>query len=162
MTNTVSNTTSVSKAGDRTIEIAREFDAPPSLVFRAFTDAALITRWWGPRSRTTLVDSIEPRAGGVWRFRTHDADGNEYGFHGVFHAVHNERQIVRTFEFEGEPDHVSLDTTTFAPADGNRTRVTAVSVFQSPEDCDAMLASGVEAGIVEFYEQMDELLRELR
>jgi uncharacterized protein YndB with AHSA1/START domain len=162
MTNTVSNTTSVSKAGDRTIVITRDFDAAPSLVFRAFTDPALIARWWGPRSLTTVVDRIEPRAGGVWRFRNHDAAGNEYGFHGVFHAVHDDRQIVRTFEFEGEPDKVSLDTTTFAPVGGNRTRVIAVSVFQSPEDCDAMLASGVEAGVVEFYEQLDELLREPR
>jgi uncharacterized protein YndB with AHSA1/START domain len=161
MSSAISDTTRISKAGDRGIVITREFDAPPALVFRAYTAPDLIPKWWGPRRLSTTVDVMDARPGGSWRFVQHDDEGNEFAFHGVFHTVVRDRQIAQTFEWEGMPDHVSLDTTTFEAIDG-RTRITAVSVFQTPEDRDGMMASDMEVGVNEGYERIDELLLTLQ
>lgn len=142
------------------IIISREFVAPRDLVFRAYTDPELLVRWLGPRAHTMTIDHFEPRHGGTWRYRSYDEDGNEFGFHGVFHGDPSPEVIVQTFEYEGTPGHVVLETATFDQLDG-RTLVRTVSSFQSVEDRDAMIESGMEWGIRESHERMDELLTHL-
>ena len=95
------------------ILITREFNAPRDLVFRAYTDPELIVQWLGPHGTTMKIDRYEVRDGGMWRYVSLDADGAEYGFHGVFHGTPSPDSMVQTFEFEGWPGHVSLETATF-------------------------------------------------
>ena len=143
------------------IVITREFDAPRDLVFRAYTDPELLVQWLGPRDLTMTIDQYDVRDGGKWRYLHKDAEGNEYGFHGVFHGTPSPDGTVQTFEFEGVPGHVSLDTLTLEERDG-RTLVRSVSSFQSVEDRDAMVASGMERGVHDSDERMEELLTRLQ
>jgi uncharacterized protein YndB with AHSA1/START domain len=140
------------------IVITREFDAPPERVFRAHTDPDLVVQWLGPRRLTMRVDKFDARTGGSYRYIHSDDDG-EYAFHGVFHEVRPVDRIVQTFTYEGVPDGVSLETMTFEDL-GGRTRLVAKSICDSIEDRDAMIASGMEYGVREAYEQLDELLGE--
>ena len=139
------------------ITITREFDAPRDLVFRAHVDPELLVQWLGPRDLTTTIDRYDTRDGGTWRYVQKDADGNEYGFHGVFHGTPSPEAIVQTFEFEGVPGHVMLDTTTLEQRDG-RTLMRTVSSFQSVEDRDGMIASGMEHGVRDSGDRLEELL----
>ena len=140
-----------------TIVITREFEAPRDRVFRAYTDPDLLVQWLGPRRLTMTIDRFEPRSGGSYRYLHVDDDGSEYGFHGVFHEVRPEERIVQTFTYEGWPDGVSLETATFEDL-GDRTRLRITCVYDSLESRDAMVASGMESGVREGYEQLDELL----
>lgn len=144
--------------GKQDIVFKREFDAPRDIVFRALTDPALIPSWWGPRAYKTIVDEMEARVGGRWRFITR-SDTFETGFHGVYHEVSVER-IVQTTEWEGMPGHVGLETATLEEHDG-RTSLTAIALFPSVEDRDANVANGMEAGSRETYDRLDELVRGL-
>lgn len=103
-------------------------------------------------------------SGGRWRFVQRDQDGNEFSFRGVTHEVLAPERIIGTFEFEGLPEsgHVLLETTRFEVLPGGRTRITAHSVFQSVEDRDGMVASGMESGVVDGYERLDEILANLQ
>ena len=143
------------------IIVTRTFDAPRELVFRAHTDPELLVQWHGPRDLTLSVDRYDVRDGGRWRLVHTDADGNQYGFHGVFHGTPSPDAIVQTFEFEGAPGHVKLDTTTFQQHD-NGTLVRTVSAFQSVTDRDAMIAMGMERGVRDSNERLDELVTKLR
>ena len=107
----------------------REFNAPRDLVLRAFTEPDLLVQWLGPHRLTMTIETFEPRAGGTWRYIHSDDDGNAYGFHGVFHNDPSLDGFVQTFEFEGAPGHVSLDTLTLEDRDG-RTVVRTNSLFQ--------------------------------
>ncbi len=142
------------------IRINTTYNAPRELVFKAYTDPDLIPQWYGPRYLTTEIDKLEARAGGRWRFLNYDPEGNVYAFHGVFHEVAAPDRIVQTFEYEGMPGHVVLETAVFEDI-GGRTRVVTQSVFQSIEDRDGMAASGMEVGINEGYERLNELLATL-
>ena len=139
------------------VVMTREFDAPRELVFRAYIDPDLIPRWWGPRYLTTTVDRMDVRAGGSWRFVQRAPDGAIHGFHGVYHLVQPPERIVQTFEYEGEPGHVLLETVTFEDL-GGRTRITTQTVFQSLRDRDGMVASGMESGVVESMDRLEQLL----
>jgi uncharacterized protein YndB with AHSA1/START domain len=139
------------------IIITRDFDAPRDLVFRAFTEPALLAQWLGPRELAMTVDRYETHDGGRWRYVHADPDGIEFGFHGVFHGDPSPEAIVQTFEFEGAPGHVKLDTTTLEH-NGAGTLVRTVSAFPSVEDRDAMIASGMERGTRESDERLAELL----
>jgi uncharacterized protein YndB with AHSA1/START domain len=143
------------------IIVAREFDAPRELVFRAHVDPDLLPRWLGPRELRMTVDRWEARDGGHWRYTHTAADGAEYGFRGVFHGDPTQDSIVQTFEYEGAAGHVALQTTTFTEHDG-RTLVRTVSAFQSVEDRDAMVESGMEHGAVDAGDRLDELFAQLR
>ena len=143
------------------IEITREFDAPREFLFRAHTDPELLVQWLGPRGLTMTVDRLEARDGGTWRYTHRDADGNEYGFHGVFHGTPSPDGIVQTFEFEGLPGHVSLEWLTFEERGDGRTLLRANSVYQSVADRDGMIQSGMESGVNEGYERLDELIARL-
>ena len=156
-----SATTKVTLLSDRKILITREFDAPRELVFKAMTDPALISRWWGPRNYTTVVDKMDVRPGGAWRFVHRTADGNEYGFRGEYREVVPPERIVQTFEFEPMAGHISVETATFTERDG-RTLLTVRSVFSTKEDRDGMVQSGMEKGLAETHDRFAELLVELR
>ncbi|TLX95948.1 MAG: ATPase [Thaumarchaeota archaeon] len=148
------------ESGRQELFITREFDAPRELVFKAFTDPKLYTQWLGPRRYTMNLEKFEPRSGGMWRYTHKDKDGNEFGFHGVYHEVLAPERMIDTFEFEGLPEkgHVSLETAKFMELPGGRTRVTMQSVFQSIADRDGMMQSGMEEGVNDSFDRLDELL----
>jgi uncharacterized protein YndB with AHSA1/START domain len=147
----------VIEPGKQEVTITRVFDAPRELVFRVLTDPKLIPQWWGPRDLSTVVDAMDVRPGGVWRFLNVDADGNEYGFHGVYHEIVPPERLVYTFEYEGVPGHVLLETVTLEDL-GGATKVTDHSVFQSLADRDGMVSSGMEVGARQSMDRLAELL----
>jgi uncharacterized protein YndB with AHSA1/START domain len=136
-------------------------DAPRELVFRAYTDPKLFVKWWGPRRYTSVIDKFDARSGGEWRVIHRGADGSEFGFHGVNHSVEAPERICQTFEYEGVPGHVALQTATFESL-GNKTRVVAQIVFQSVMDRDGMVASGMRSGADESMERLAALLETLK
>jgi uncharacterized protein YndB with AHSA1/START domain len=137
--------------------IEREFNAPRHLVFRAHVDPELLKQWLGPRNLEMTVECLEACDGGRWRFVHRDADGNEFGFRGFFHGDPTPDQIVQTWEWEGMPGHVSLQTLTLEDR-GGRTLLRANAVYQSVEDRDGHLANGMEEGMNEGYDRLEELL----
>jgi uncharacterized protein YndB with AHSA1/START domain len=143
------------------IDIEREFDAPRELVYRAWTDPDLLAQWLGPRRLTMVVDEYDVRDGGRWRYTHNEADGTSYGFHGVFHGTPTPDGMTQTFEFEGAPGHVALDSIRFEERDGRTLSVTH-SVYQSVEARDAMVESGMEAGLTDGFSRLDELLASLK
>ncbi len=145
------------KPGVQTVIVERVFDAPRDLVFKVINDPDLIPQWWGPRGYTTKVEKMELRSGGQWRFIQHNPSGEEFAFHGVYHSVSAPERVVQTFEYEGEPGHVVLETVTFEER-GGKTILTSSQVFQSVEDRDGMLNAGMEYGQRESYERLEELL----
>ena len=150
-------TATVTTPTDRTIHIEREFDAPRDVVFATFTDPDLIPEWWGPRGTTAEVDKMDVRTGGDWRFISHNADGSQDAFRGTYREVTPPERIVQTFEWEGMPGYISLETATFEDL-GDRTKVTTVSTFYFTEERDGMLGSGMEGGMNETFQRLDELL----
>jgi uncharacterized protein YndB with AHSA1/START domain len=150
----------VIEPGRHDIIVTRVFDAPRDVVFTAFTDPDLIPKWWGPARYETTVHCADVRPGGLWRYVSRNADGTEYGFKGVYHDIVVPDRVVQTFEFEGMPGHVSLDTAIFEETDG-KTKYVGVSVFQSVEDRDGMVRSGMEEGASEGYDRLAELIQSL-
>ena len=138
----------------------REFDAPRELLFRAWTEPDLLKQWLGPRNLTMEIDRYDVRDGGTWRYVHRDDEGNEYAFHGVFHGDPSPDGMVQTFEYEGYPGHVSLDTLTFEERNG-KTIVRTNTVFQSVEARDGMMQSGMEVGVNDGYDRLDELIAKL-
>lgn len=155
------NSLTVAKKGDREIVLTREFDAPRELVFKVMTDRELMPRWWGRRVDTVTVDKYEPRAGGKWRIVTRSPDG-EHAFRGEIREIVPPERIVQTFEWEGLPGHISVDTLVLEDLGNGRTRVTGTSVFENKEDRDGMIQSGMEGGARQMYDRLEELLAELR
>jgi len=157
-------TTITAEPGKQEVTITREFEAPRELVFKAFTDAEMYVQWLGPTNITMKLEKFEPRSGGSWRYIHTSTAGNAYGFHGVYHEVTAPERIIQTFEFEGLPEkgHVAMETAKFEALPGNRTRVTLHSVFQSVTDRDGMMQSGMEKGVNQGFEKLDELLQRER
>jgi uncharacterized protein YndB with AHSA1/START domain len=151
----------VIEPGRQDIVIRRTFDAPREVVFKAITDPSLIPNWWGPSRYATDVDVMEVRPGGRWRFINRTDDGMEFGFHGVYHDVIAPERVTQTFEFEGAPGHVTLDTATLEEVDG-KTVFISTSVFQSVQDRDAMVSSGMESGARETYDRLAKVIESLR
>jgi len=156
-------TTITAEPGKQELFITREFDAPCELVYRAHIDPDLYVQWLGPRGYEMVLETFEPYSGGRWRYVHKDQQGNEFGFHGVFHEMSPER-MIQTFEFEGLPEsgHVILDSMTLEPLPGDRTRISIHSVYQSVEDRDGMIQSGMETGLNQGYEKLDEVLANLK
>jgi len=154
----MSESTKVFTRSDREIVSERIFDAPRERVFATFTDPELIPRWWGPRSQTTTVDVMDVRPGGSWRFVCRDADGSETAFRGTFREITPPERIVQTFEWEGMPGHVAVETAIFEDLGDDRTKVTGISLFHTQEERDGMVASGMETGLAESHDRLDELL----
>jgi uncharacterized protein YndB with AHSA1/START domain len=139
------------------VRITRDFDAPPEKVFRAHTDPDLVVQWLGPRSLQMRIDHYDCRTGGSYRY-LHVRGQDEFGFHGSFHEVRPNEVIVQTFTFEGEPDGVALERVVFTDLGGGRTRLTSTSLVDSFAARDAFVASGMESGVRESYERLDEVL----
>lgn len=157
----MSKTKVIAEPGAHDFVVEREFDASRERVFRAHIDPEAIPHWWGPRYVTTRVDRLETHKGGVWRFVQLDKKGNEYAFNGVFHECIAPERIVRTYEFEGMPEHVLLETTTFEELPAGRTLMRTQSLFQSVTARDGMIGAGAtdERGM-ELWERLDQLLAE--
>jgi uncharacterized protein YndB with AHSA1/START domain len=152
--------TTVATPSDREIVSVRVFDAPRDRVWAACSDPELIPEWWGPRGGTTIVDQMDVRPGGAWRYVIRNQDGGETGFRGTYREVDPPERIVYTFEWEGMPGHVLIETITLEDL-GERTKLTNVSLFHTEEERDGMLASGMERGMNESHERLDELLARL-
>lgn len=137
----------------------RTFDAPREVIFKAFTDPEIVPQWWGPRNLKTKVDKMDVRENGEWRFINIESNGNEHAFYGIFQEVNTPKLITRTFNYEpiGE-GHEITETTMFEDLGGGVTKVSANSIFNSLEDLDGMVASGMEAGATESWDRLAELV----
>src|SRR5258708_38279462 len=145
---------------EREIVMTRVFNAPRELVFKAHVDTTLIAAWWGLRGNTTIVDQLDARPGGKWRFVQRRLDGSEEGFRGEFREIVRHERFTWTFEWEGLPGHVGLEKYTFEEHAG-QTTLTTMSVFDAPEDRDGVIASGMEGGANESADRLEELLASL-
>ena len=145
---------------ERAYSMSRVFDAPRELVWKVCTDPELVPQWWGPRYLTTIVDKMDLRVGGVWRYIQHDAEGNEHAFNGVFKEVKPPERLAYTFEYEPMAGHISTDTITLEELPGGKTKITARTSFDTLEDLEGMLQSGMEGGAVETWDRLEELLVE--
>ena len=123
----MTRTNLIAEPGKQELIITRIFDAPREFVFKTYTDPDLVPQWWGPKNLTTTVNKMDVRPGGVWRFVQRDAHGNEYAFNGVYHQILPPERLVYTFEFEGMPGHVLLETVTFEEFEARRSLRTNLS-----------------------------------
>jgi uncharacterized protein YndB with AHSA1/START domain len=148
--------------GKQELFIIREFEAPRELVFRAYTEADLYEKWVGPKEMKMSVEEMNAVNGGSFRF-VHERGGQKFAFFGVYHDVTAPERLIGTFEFDGLPEkgHVILGTTKFEELPTGRSRLVHQSVFQSVEDRDGMIASGMERGVNDGYEKLDDLLAQM-
>ena len=153
------NRAKLTKSGDRELRVERIFDAPRSRVWRAFTDPAQVKHWWG-RGNDLEVVRLEVERGGHWRFVERTAQG-DHGFEGRFAEVVPEERIVQTFEWDGMPGHVSLQTMTLEDLGDGRTKMVSTVLFMTAEDRDGMVQAGMEGGMNESYAALDRLLESL-
>ena len=150
----------ITTPSEREIRVERVFDAPRDRVFAVYTDPELIPEWWGPHGMETRVDYMDVRTGGRWRFLMRGTDGSQIGFLGAYREITAPERIVQTFEWEGMPGHVSVETAEFEDL-GDRTRVVITSVFHTSWERDGMLGSGMEGGLNETYDRLDVLLERI-
>jgi uncharacterized protein YndB with AHSA1/START domain len=158
-TKEASRKATVTTPTDRTIRIERVFDAPRDRVWRAFTDPTLLAQWWG-RGNKLVVERLEVERGGHWRLVEHSADG-VHGFEGRYREVTPPSRLVQTFEWDGMPGYVIIETVEFEEVGQAQTRVVNVSQFYSTEERDGMLQSGMEDGLNQSYAALDRLLATL-
>jgi uncharacterized protein YndB with AHSA1/START domain len=151
------NKLTVVPQGEREIRSERTFDAPRDRVFATYLDPELVPQWWGRRSDTTVVEQMDPVTGGDWRFRSEGPDGTMV-FRGTFREVTPPERIVQTFEWAGMPGYVSVDSAEFEDLGDGRTRIVTTSTFFAAEERDGMLGSGMEGGMGETYDRLEELL----
>jgi uncharacterized protein YndB with AHSA1/START domain len=140
------------------ITIVRDFDAPAAKVYRAWTEPELVVQWLGPNSTEMKIDRWTATTGGNYRYTAWQGGEEVAAFYGSFHEARPGERLVQTFTWEGMPDGVSLETMTFTDLGNGRSRVTSVSVVDSLESRDAILASGMEVGVYEGYAKLDALL----
>ena len=150
----------VAEPGQHSIVATCIFKAPRELVFKLMTDPALIPEWWGPRDLTTVVDKMEPWSGGSWRYVVSNTKGQEWAFHGVYHAIEAPTRNEFTYEYEGLPGKVSFESTAYEDYEGG-TKVITTSVFQSIEDRDEMIASDMQDGADQTMDRLEELLEKV-
>ena len=143
------------------IEFDREFDAPVEAVFRAHKEPDLVKQWLGPAGYDMDIDSYDFRTGGRFRFVQRNNEGEEYAFNGVYHVVRDNEFAIQTFEFEGFPDVVSIESLTFEDLGDGRSRVRGHATYPSMEARDGMVSSGMESGMSEGYERLDKVLTSL-
>lgn len=145
----------VTTPSDHEIVVTRVFDAPRERVFEAHSTREQLAKWWGRGNR--LDCEMDFRPGGRYRFVEHAPDGNDYAFRGEFREIIPPERMVQTFEYEGMPGRVSVNTVQFTEQDG-KTMVSTISRFDSVEDRDGMLSSGMEDGVKAAYEALDRVL----
>lgn len=161
MTTTTTNETRIEADPNLpTVRIIRDFAASPDRVYRAWTDPELVVQWLGPKDTTMRIDAWDARTGGSYRYSAWRDGAEIASFYGSFHELRPDERLVQTFTYEGVPDGVCLETMTFEDLGDGRTRVTGLSVLDTMEGRDAMMASGMEQGVVEGYEKLDALLAE--
>jgi uncharacterized protein YndB with AHSA1/START domain len=158
---TMPKTEYVIEPGKQDITSTIVFDAPRELVFKAYTDPKLFAQWWGPRRYKNEIEVFDSRRGGSWRVVQVGEDGSRHAFRGVNHDVVAPERICATFEYEGVPGHVALQTATFEEM-GNKTKLVAHIVFESVMDRDGMVASGMQEGADESMDRLVELLEKLK
>jgi uncharacterized protein YndB with AHSA1/START domain len=152
----------VTLPSDREVMMTRVFNAPRELVFEAHSKCEHLDKWWGPRGYSLAVCELDFRPGGAYRFVHKGPEGvDEHGFRGKFREIVPPERIVWTFEWEGMPGHVSVDTLTLEDLGAGKTKLTSVSVFDSMEDRDGMLQAGMETGAAETYDRLAEMLKTL-
>jgi uncharacterized protein YndB with AHSA1/START domain len=151
--------TKFSTPTDREISTERVFDAPRDQVWRAYTEPELIKQWWG-RGNQLVIERFELERGGHWRFVEHSPEG-AHGFEGRFREVTPKDRIVMTFEWDGMPAYVIIETVNFEDLGGGRTRIATTSLFHTTEERDGMMAAGMEQGLNESYAALDRLLATL-
>ncbi len=141
------------------IETIVQINAPIEKVFEAYTDVDLITKWF-MRGNDTVVHKFEATTGGSWHITEKSDDGAEYEFCGSYHEVAKNERIIWTFEFLGMPErgHVSLEKMDFIKVEDNTTDIRSVSTFQTAEDRDGMVSSGMEKGMKQGIDALGELL----
>jgi uncharacterized protein YndB with AHSA1/START domain len=148
-------TATVTLPADEQILIAREFDAPRHLVYRAWTTPELVGRWWsGQRGEVTSIE-IDLRVGGTWRYEMVAHGGLQVAFHGEYREIVPDERIVSTEVYEGMPDATALDTVTFADAGEGRTLLTILVEHASKEHRDAHIRSGMETGLQEAMDLLE-------
>ena len=145
---------------DREIRIERIFNAPRDRVWKAFTDPTLVARWWG-RGNKLVVEKMEVKRGGHWRYVEHSDEGM-HGFEGRYREVTPPERLEYTFEWDGMPGHVAVDTMTLHDLGDGRTRIEVTSLFHTVEDRDGMIQSGMEGGLNESYAALDRVLKAMR
>ena len=150
----------LSTPSDREVHIERVFDAPRDLVWRAFTEPELVAQWWG-RGNKLVIERFEVERGGHWRFVEHTADG-VHGFEGRYREVTPPDRLIWTFEWDGMPGYVAVDTITFEDLGDGHTKVVTTSLFHTTAERDGMLESGMQKGLDESYAALDRLLSTLR
>ena len=149
----------VTLTGDREARIERIFDAPRERVWRAMTDPELVAQWWG-RGNKLVIEKMELRRGGHWRFVEH-SDHGVHGFEGRYREVTPPSHMAMTFEWDGMPGDVAIDTVTLEDLGDGRTKVVSTSLFHTAEERDGMLKSGMETGLNQSYEALDRVLAKL-
>lgn len=159
MTEQVERSAEVTLPGEREVRIEREFDASREAVWRAFTEAELVMQWWGRGNRLDL-ERFEVERGGHWRFVEH-ANGEAHGFEGRFREVKPMDRLVYTFEWDGMPGHVVVETVELEDLGNGRTRVVTHALFHTTAERDGMLQSGMEHGLNQSYAALDRLLAKL-
>ncbi len=147
----------VTTPSDREIVITRSFDAPIDLVWEAMTTPRLVLRWWGPEWCPLVSCEIDLRVGGSWRYVSVTEDGSELGWHGTYREIEPQARIVSTEVFEGFPDAESVNTMTLTHADGVTTAQTVV-LHSSREHRDGNLESGMEGGMQDTFNRLEDLL----
>ncbi|MFF0547179.1 SRPBCC family protein [Nocardia thailandica] len=156
MSATTTNDATITTVGDREVHIERIFAASPERVWAAYSRIEQLSQWWG-RGHVLDVERWEFRKGGHWRFVEHDGD-ESYGFEGRFREIVPGEKIVQSFEWDGMPAHISIDTTTLVDLGDGRTKVVTDSIFHTAEERDGMLQSGMEGGLNDSYRALDALL----
>jgi len=156
----MSNTLTVTTPSNLEIVLTREFDAPRALLFDVLSKPEHVPHWWGQAGSTLTHCEMDFRPGGRWRFVERDKNGQESGFRGEIREIVPNERIVQTFEWEGLPGHISVETLQLEDL-GGRTRITVTSVFDSVEDRDGMLQSGMEQGAAELYDRLEAYVKTL-
>jgi uncharacterized protein YndB with AHSA1/START domain len=156
----MAETTFIIKREEKQIVMERVFDASRELVWKAFTDPDSLTQWWGPKKYTTRIDKIDVKPGGGWRFIQANSEGGEYAFNGEFREVEPPEKLSFTFEFEGVPGHIVLQTLILDEQQG-KTKVTSIAAYDSLEDLDGMVNSGMESGARESWDRLAELIEKV-
>jgi uncharacterized protein YndB with AHSA1/START domain len=151
----------VTKPSETEIMMTRVFDAPRELVFEAHTSAEHMKNWWGPRKYETVSAEVDFRVGGKWRVVHRGPDGDEHAFRGEFREIVPPERIVWTFEYEGAPGEIAVETLTLEEHDG-KTTLTTVSDAGSKEARDAMLESGMLEGAEETWDRLEEYVETLQ
>jgi len=158
MTTTTNPVTITAPEGLPFIDIEREFDAPVAAVFNAHRDPELVKQWLGPRGYEMTIERWDFVPQGGYRYLHTNPEGESFAFNGVFHSVRENEFAIQTFEFEGYPDVVAIESATFEDLGGGRSRLKIHSVYPDVASRDGMVASGMETGLREGYARLDGLL----